>query len=75
MTIMAENSERKKCQQNLLNYVSHNLNTKVEKEKERKIAKKRVKQKVMEKVVLTQLVQIVDQSNKDNKDLNKVHKD
>ena len=32
---MAENSERKKCQQNLLNYVSHNLNSKVDKEKEK----------------------------------------
>ena len=32
---MAENTERKKYQQNLLNYISHNLNTKVEKEKEK----------------------------------------
>ena len=32
---MAENSERKKCQQNLLNYVSHNLSPKVEKDKEK----------------------------------------
>ena len=32
---MAENSERKKCQQNLLSYVSDNLNTKVEKEEEK----------------------------------------
>ena len=32
---MAENSECKKCQQNLLNYVSHNLSPKVEKNKEK----------------------------------------
>ena len=32
---MTENSEHKKCQQNLLNYVSHNLNSKVDKEKEK----------------------------------------
>ena len=38
---MAENSERKKCQQNLLNYVSHNLNTKVEKEKEKENSKEK----------------------------------
>ena len=41
MTIMAENLERKKCQQNLLNYVSYNLNTKVDKEKEREISKEK----------------------------------
>ena len=41
MTIMAENLERKKCQQNLLNYVSHNLNTKVEKEKEKENSKEK----------------------------------
>ena len=34
---MAENSEHRKCQQNLLNYVSYNSNTKVEKEKEKEI--------------------------------------
>ena len=38
---MAESSERKKCQQNLLNYVSYNLNTKVEKEKEKEISKEK----------------------------------
>ena len=38
---MAENSECKKCQQNLLNYVSYNLNTKVEKEKEMEITKEK----------------------------------
>ena len=38
---MAESSERKKCQQNLLNYVSYNLNTKVEKEKEKEITKEK----------------------------------
>ena len=42
---MAENSERKKCQQNLLNYVSHNLNTKVEKEKEKENSKEKGKTK------------------------------
>ena len=38
---MAENSEHKKCQQNLLNYVSHNLNTQVEKEKEKENSKEK----------------------------------
>ena len=38
---MAESSECKKCQQNLLNYVSQNLNTKVEKEKEKEITKEK----------------------------------
>ena len=36
---MAENSQCKKCQQNLLNYISHNLNTKVEKEKDKEKGK------------------------------------
>ena len=42
---MAENLECKKCQQNLLNYVSHNLNTKVEKEKEKENGKEKGKTK------------------------------
>ena len=45
MVIMAESSEHKKCQQNLLNYVSCNLNTKVEKEKEKEITKEKGKTK------------------------------
>ena len=38
---MAENLERKKGQQNLPNYISHNLHTKVEKEKEREREKEK----------------------------------